>query len=275
MWFTHRARQFLLGRRFKLVSDHRPLEFIFDCNKELPKVTSAKMLRWALQMTAFEFDINYKKGETIPHADALSRLSFLSQDEENNQETLIHLVELDIVNLEHIMKETESDRLLMDISRFKLEAWWPGYCQDVEEHVKNCEKCAEIKVKNEATVHAWPSEHIPWCRVYMDHASIQDAGLFLILVDAFSEWPKVIKINNCEVFTVKTVFQSVFSRNGVPEVLVSDNAAEFHDTTLCQWVKKIGCLSHHIIYHLQPNGAAERKVKSIKIGLKAYSLDKG
>ena len=72
MWSTHRARQFLLGRRFKLVSDHRPLEFMFDCNKELPKVTSARILRWALQMTAFDFDINYKKGESIPHADALS-----------------------------------------------------------------------------------------------------------------------------------------------------------------------------------------------------------
>ena len=88
VWSTHRARQLLLGRRFKLVSDNRPLEIMFDCNKELPKMTSARILRWALQMIAFDFDINYKKGESIPHADALSRLSFLSQDEGNRMLTI-------------------------------------------------------------------------------------------------------------------------------------------------------------------------------------------
>ena len=63
----------------------------------------------------------------------------------------------------------------------------------------------------------------------------------------------------------------MFSKNGVPEVLVSDNAVEFHDTTLCQWLKKIGYLP----YHPQSNEAAERMVKTIRMGLKAYSPDKG
>ena len=50
VWTTQRARHFLLGRKFRLISDHRPLEFIFDCGKELPKVTSARILRWAIQV---------------------------------------------------------------------------------------------------------------------------------------------------------------------------------------------------------------------------------
>nr|XP_047142341.1 uncharacterized protein K02A2.6-like [Hydra vulgaris] len=341
VWSAHRARHFLLGRKFKLISDHRPLEFIFDSNKELPKVTSARILRWAIQMMAFDYEISYKKGENIPHADALSRLSFLPQDEEKDQETFIHLVESDIVNLEQIIKETENDRVLMDIKtrirknnwsrcsvrerpyksirnkltiekgivcngdlivppktmrkifiksihddihcgimqtrcRLKLEAWWPGYCQDVEDYVKNCEKCAEIKVKKERTLHTWPSENKPWCRVHMDHAHVQGIGLFLILVDSFSGWPEVIKVNNREATTVKAVLQSVFSRNGVPEVLVSDNAAEFHDTTLHQWLKKVGCVPYKTPpYHPQSNGAAERIVETVKMGLRAYSPDKG
>ena len=75
-------------------------------------------------MMAFDSDINYKKGESILHADALLRQSFLSPVEENNQETFIHLVESDIVNLKQIMKETENDRLLMDIkSRVGKNNW--------------------------------------------------------------------------------------------------------------------------------------------------------
>nr|XP_047129472.1 uncharacterized protein K02A2.6-like [Hydra vulgaris] len=110
----------------------------------------------------------------------------------------------------------------------------------------------------------------------MDHAHVQDIGLFLILVDSFSGWPEVIKVNNREATTVKAVLQSVFSRNEVLEVLVSENAAEFHDTTLHQWLKKIGCVPYKTPpYYLQSNGAAERMVETVKMGLRAYSPDKG
>ncbi|XP_012562604.1 uncharacterized protein LOC105847529 [Hydra vulgaris] len=64
--------------------------------------------------------------------------------------------------------------------------------------------------------------------------------------------------------------------NGVPEVLVSDNVAEFHDTALCQWLKKIGYLPYKTPpYHPQSNGLAGRMVGTVKMGMKAYSTDKG
>ena len=76
VWATTRARHFLLGKKFLLKSDHRPLEFIFNPKRELPKVTSARILRWAISLAAFDYDIVYVKGEAIPHDDALSRLDF-------------------------------------------------------------------------------------------------------------------------------------------------------------------------------------------------------
>ena len=45
VWATLKARYFLLGRKFKIFSDHCPLEFIFGDEKGLPKVTSARILR--------------------------------------------------------------------------------------------------------------------------------------------------------------------------------------------------------------------------------------
>ena len=75
VWVTERARQFLLGRHFNLISDHCPLEFLFGTHKPLPKVMSARILRWALHLSALDFTICHEKGENNPHADALSRLS--------------------------------------------------------------------------------------------------------------------------------------------------------------------------------------------------------
>ena len=45
VWATQRARHFLLDAKFTLNCDHQPLEFVFSPSKELPKVTSARILR--------------------------------------------------------------------------------------------------------------------------------------------------------------------------------------------------------------------------------------
>ena len=74
-WTTTWARQFLIGKIY-LRNDHRPLEFIFNPRKELPKVTISRILRCAIRLMAFDFDIEYVKGNSIPHVNALSRLRF-------------------------------------------------------------------------------------------------------------------------------------------------------------------------------------------------------
>ncbi len=75
----------------------------------------------------------------------------------------------------------------------------------------------------------WPKEEEAWSRVHMDHGYVPGVGLLLILVDAFSGWPEAIPVPNREASTVRRVLQVIFSGNGVPRVLVSDNAAEFTD----------------------------------------------
>lgn len=61
VWTTTRAQQFLIGKKFLLRSDHRPLEFIFNPRKELPKATTSRILGWAIRLMAFDFDIEYVK----------------------------------------------------------------------------------------------------------------------------------------------------------------------------------------------------------------------
>ena len=79
MWTTTRARQSLIAKKILLKNDHRPLDFIFNPRKELPKVTTSRILRWAIRLMAFYFDIEYVKGNSIPHVDALSRLQFYKE----------------------------------------------------------------------------------------------------------------------------------------------------------------------------------------------------
>ena len=116
LWTTIRARQFLIGRKFLLRSDHRPLEFIFNPRKELPKVTS-RILRWTIRLIAFDFDIEYVKRNSILHVDA--RLQFYKESKDKTEEfedTFLHWVETGVYSLNRMTAETRHDPVLSRIT---------------------------------------------------------------------------------------------------------------------------------------------------------------
>ena len=62
-------RHYLLGRRFQLVTDHAPLQWLSAQKME------GMLCRWALAMQEYDFQIVYRKGSLNANADALSRLN--------------------------------------------------------------------------------------------------------------------------------------------------------------------------------------------------------
>lgn len=66
--------QYIWGRRFHIITDHRPLLAIFGSGKGVPAHTSNRLQRWALILLAYDFDIQYLRTTEIGHADVLSRL---------------------------------------------------------------------------------------------------------------------------------------------------------------------------------------------------------
>ena len=279
MWSMFRACHFLLGAPFTLRTDHKPLEFILHPKRELPKVTLARILHWAIQLQAFDYEIEYIDGKAIPDVDALSRLEFTSEEKstyETTQNSFVHWNNSDIANWHEIKQLTSADRVMASIMdrikynnwsrcseaerpykamrtmltiedrvickgdlvappptlrkkfiqavhddihcsasstrhRVKLEAWWPGHCDDIERYVKNCATCAKIKPPAATKVHVWPQEQEAWSRVHIDHGYIDRYGLLLILVDAYSGWPEVVRVANHSAKTVQYVLRVIFA----------------------------------------------------------------
>ena len=108
----------------------------------------------------------------------------------------------------------------------------------------------------------------------MDHAYITGEGLLLIQVVSFSGWPKVIREPDKKSSTIKQILRVIFSRDGLPKTLVSDNAPEICDD-LNLWLEKIGCKPYYTLqYHPQSNEMTERMMQTVKMGLKACSQHK-
>ena len=49
--------QYLYGRKFTLITDHKPLTTIFSPNKGIPTLAAAKLQRWALILSVYEYVI--------------------------------------------------------------------------------------------------------------------------------------------------------------------------------------------------------------------------
>ncbi|KAL9707905.1 hypothetical protein quinque_011423 [Culex quinquefasciatus] len=63
-------RHYVEGAKFRVITDARSLLWLFNVGAE---TGNAKLLRWALRIQAYDFDLEYRKGKANITADCLSR----------------------------------------------------------------------------------------------------------------------------------------------------------------------------------------------------------
>ena len=66
--------QFLYGRHFILVTDHKPLTAILGPKKGLPTLAAARLQRWAMFLSAYQYDLEFRTTDKHCNADGFSRL---------------------------------------------------------------------------------------------------------------------------------------------------------------------------------------------------------
>ena len=69
--------QYLYGRQFILMTDHKPLVTILGPKKGIPSLAAARLQRWAVLLSAYKYDIKFKSTEAHANADGLSRLPLM------------------------------------------------------------------------------------------------------------------------------------------------------------------------------------------------------
>ena len=127
--------QYLHGRMFTIYSDHKPLESLFSVTRQTPIMASSRIQRWALTLGAYNYQIEYRPGSQIPHADALSRLPLREKPEETPQpgDLLLLTAQLaeSILTAEKIRGMTNADPLLARVRHF-VERGWLDTCPSKE-----------------------------------------------------------------------------------------------------------------------------------------------
>ena len=58
-----RFHKYIYGRKFQICTDHKPLISLFNEMKAVPLMASPRIMRWAITLRAYEYEIRYRAGK--------------------------------------------------------------------------------------------------------------------------------------------------------------------------------------------------------------------
>ena len=137
VWSVKRLHKYLYGRKWLLVTDHKPLTFIFAMDKEIPHMSVSRITRWAIFLMNYDYDLEYRRTKDHANADMLSRLPRVEGQEQKGSEvdevTEVFQVTVAEAGLDAVLvaKETKRDVVLSRVVAFILNGW-PGHCPEQE-----------------------------------------------------------------------------------------------------------------------------------------------
>ena len=112
-----KLRQYLLGRHFKLLTDHMPLITQLGEHKSVPQLGSARTKRWSLLLADSNHTIQFFSGKDDVYADFLSRKPVKGEPSTSEQVTVkvTFLKGEQIVNNNMVAMETKKDKVLRKV----------------------------------------------------------------------------------------------------------------------------------------------------------------
>ena len=200
VWATKRLSQFLLGKPFKITTDHKPLVFLMDPNKPIPTDVSPRLAKWCIKLMAYDYVIEYLPGKENGHADAMSRVQY--EDDVNVHIPSIHFVK-PCLDVSELKEEYKHDMFLNQLKRRIQNGEWSKCSQKEQEY---------RRYKNTLTI----EDDLIYCgslcvppqnlyRRIFDHAHQSHNGMHSTLAMIKKEffWPQMSQyvetmVKNCE-----------------------------------------------------------------------------
>ena len=140
---------FILGRKFLLQTDHKPLTKLCNEHEMIPQLASNRIKKWCMVLKAYDFKISHIPGKQNVIADFLSRKSIndISTPEEETDETTILFIQDNVtVKAECVAVETKKDPILRKVLEFTKNGW---NVNKIPELLPYYQRRFEISIENE------------------------------------------------------------------------------------------------------------------------------
>ncbi|KAL5260064.1 hypothetical protein ACHWQZ_G010249 [Mnemiopsis leidyi] len=293
VWSVKRFHRYVYARPFKLLTDHEPLQHIYNPDKGIPEMGSSRVLRWAVILSAYQFTVKYRSTKKHGNADVLSRFPLPETDDGCSVEmddlpaseiasvfSLFMAEDKPLLNVELMSRLTKKDTCLSKISYYVSEGWPASDCI-ADEFKAFHQRRTELTLEDSCLL--WGNrvivpEKLRGDILNMLHSTHMGISSMKQLARNYVWWPKMdadieVVVKHCQVCQENQRMPP--NRFGLPKILVSDNAPQLVKSyEFDQWCKRNG-ITHIPIpsYHASSNGQAESIVGSFKSAMKKMCQD--
>ncbi|CAK1581829.1 unnamed protein product [Parnassius mnemosyne] len=123
VWAIEHFHMYLYGKKFELITDHKPLEVIFGTRSK----PCARIERWVLRLQAYDYKVIYKPGKSHI-ADPLSRLCTTSIqnssfEDEHHVNQIVQLARPIALSLKSIIEASNDDEFKLVKDALMNNAW--------------------------------------------------------------------------------------------------------------------------------------------------------
>lgn len=287
VWGVKHYRPYLYGRKFIVVTDHRPLRWIFNV-----KDPGSRLMHWRILLEEYEYEVVHKPGKQNTNADALSRINVVTRAQTRTETDasgqwvsgngVITPADNEISS---ILQEYHNTPIAGHpgvkrmYAKLQQKYHWTGMKSDVEKFVATCEECQLNKLgkatKVPMIIGETPEEAFEQCAMdVVGPLPVTEAGNKYILTfqDALTKFSRAIPIPDQEANTIGRAFaEKIICEFGIPQKLLTDQGPNFVGQifkNVCRLlkIKKIQTTA----YHPQTNGIVERSHRTLAEYLRGF-----
>ena len=110
-----------------MLTDHKPLTIILGPKTGIPALAAARLQRWAILLSAYRYDVEYRHTDQHANADGLSRLPLSENGPVQSAcpGTVFNLTQIASlpVKTEELRQATSQDPVLSKVLRYTMDGW--------------------------------------------------------------------------------------------------------------------------------------------------------
>ena len=245
------------ARRFKLITDQRSIPFMFD-GKNHGKIKNAKIFRWRIKLSQFDYEIVYRAGEFNTAPDVLSRMYCAQISLNQLYEVHSNLCHPGVTRMYHYVRAKNL----------------PYSLDEVRKITASCKICAEVKPR----FYTPPEMHVIKATKPMERLSIDFKGTIgnlnrnnymLTVIDEYSRFPFAFPCSNINAETVIKCLTQLFSLFGLCSSIHLDRGSAFMSKEFIEFLRGKGiAYSRTSVYNPRGNGQCEKYNDIIWSGVK-------
>ena len=126
---VRKFHQYLYGRIFTLVTDRKPLTVILGQKTSIPPLAAACLQRWAVLLSAYQYDIEFRPTKEHCKADGLSRLPRPETVPVDTDGAVFNVSQMESLPISEnqLRQSTRTDPMLSKVCHFTKVGWPKQY----------------------------------------------------------------------------------------------------------------------------------------------------